>query len=764
MQSLSPARDLGEDRPRQIQRTRLPSAVDDRLYYAQVREDARLEIEALRPSLRDSLVIVSSGGCTALALLAAGAGRVSSVDCNRAQNHLVELKIAALVALEHLEALSFLGASAGRPDQRVSAYKAVRPHLTTAARAYWDRPTSGLAKGALNAGVTEKFIRTVLKGLRLFVVSGSSIARLLACRSPGEQQQVFTREWKTWRWRMFFRVLLNRAVFRRTYDPSFFANVENPGFPAHFQARAEHALTKLSIAENYFLQHMLMGRYTTALPAYLTAEGAQTVASAAGRLTLIDGGMTEYLRTLPDASVTGFGLSNICEWLTPPAIEELFGQVVRTAAPGARLCFRNFVGWTEVPMRWRSLVAEDRATGERLMMNDRSAVQRRFAVCTIQPHRKMTAPASFRRPTTVREARDIDNPALRAIAAACPMNGALTLCVTREPDFFALNRLEGQRWKVGVAEVEGEVVGCVMIVERQVYLHGQAARTFYAGDLKVHPHGRGAGVADALTRWGFHGFAEMGPPTTPTLLTVLDGNRAMERRTQGSGGVPRFRRFATVRAYSIPLLWSLARRGNPDIRVTAGRESDLVEMVNLWRAVAPERQFAPVLEVDALAHWLRNAPGLSISDYRVARTKDGRIVGFVAWWDQSVFKQTRIVRYSRQLNRVRKMIHTLARFRIISPLPAEGGSLRQRVALHLCVPAQRPDILKTLLRSGCAEMRAAGYTLATIGLDVRDPLCAALKGIWAPAVLINAYVSTTGGDYLGAPLEARPLYYDLALV
>ena len=51
-------------------RISLPGAIDDRLYFAQVREDPLLEIEALAPGADDSLVIVGSGGCTALSLLA----------------------------------------------------------------------------------------------------------------------------------------------------------------------------------------------------------------------------------------------------------------------------------------------------------------------------------------------------------------------------------------------------------------------------------------------------------------------------------------------------------------------------------------------------------------------------------------------------------------------------------------------------------------------------------------------------------------------
>jgi len=92
-----------------IARTTLPNAVRDRLFFAQVREDPRAEIAALAPSADETMAVVSSGGCTALSLLAAGAGRVVAVDLNRTQNHLVELKAAAC-RLGARDAIAFLGA------------------------------------------------------------------------------------------------------------------------------------------------------------------------------------------------------------------------------------------------------------------------------------------------------------------------------------------------------------------------------------------------------------------------------------------------------------------------------------------------------------------------------------------------------------------------------------------------------------------------------------------------------------------------------
>src|SRR3989441_8886252 len=101
---------------------------------------------------------------------------------------------------------------------------------------------------------------------------------------------------------------------------------------------------------------------------------------------------------------------------------------------------------------------------------------------------------------TPRPATSADNAGLLALAAACPMRGELTLCVRREPDFFALNRLQGDRWDVGVVDAgRAGVIGCVAIAERVAYVNGVAAPTADARDLQRHPafrrprHGTGKG-------------------------------------------------------------------------------------------------------------------------------------------------------------------------------------------------------------------------------------------------------------------------------
>ncbi len=370
---------------RPIERLTLDGASDGPLMFAQVREDPCVEMQALAPALAGTIVIVSSGGCTALSLLAAGARRVVGVDLSRTQNHLVELKCAAIRALDRQDAIAFLGGQPMAAVRRRRLYCVLSPLLTTPARTYWNARGDAIERGVLRAGKSERFIALVAAVVARAVVRAGGVPALLDANSVDAQREIFARSWDGWRWRALFALLLNRWTFSRAYHPSFFAHVENPSFARHFRQLAERALTELPARDNYFLHEMLTGHYPVreaqGIPPYLSARGAARAADAGSTLSLVDGSMTAYLRSCPPRSIDGFALSNIGEWLDQRDLDELFSQVVRTARPGARVIYRNFVGWTDIPERWRTVIVERPGYGERLIGRDRSLVQHRAVVC-----------------------------------------------------------------------------------------------------------------------------------------------------------------------------------------------------------------------------------------------------------------------------------------------------------------------------------------------------------------------------------------------
>jgi len=314
-----------------------------------------------------------------------------------------------------------------------------------------------------------------------------------------------------------------------------------------------------------------------------------------------------------------------------------------------------------------------------------------------------------------------------------------------------------------VAERDGEIVGCVAASARSAYVDGYVTSTGYAGDLKVHPVHRGGESADALTRFAADTLRGFGGNALLTLVTILEGNRAMERRTTGPRGLPRLTRFATLEVHAIPFLLPRAAwvRG---ITVEAARHEDLDEMGALWRTTAPRRQFAPDLDAERLAAFIDGAPGLRIEDYLVARRADGRIAGFVALWDQHHFKQLRVLGYSRRLSVARHALNTIAGATGMPRLPDVGSTLPSLTAIHLCVPHTAPEILRALLLHAHALHRSTDRLFFTLALDRRDPLRVALRGMFAQPTYVGAYATTPAGRWRGCRLDGFPLHFESALV
>ncbi len=360
-----------------------------------------------------------------------------------------------------------------------------------------------------------------------------------------------------------------------------------------------------------------------------------------------------------------------------------------------------------------------------------------------------------------RPAEATDNDALLALSDACPMHGAISLRIDRRPDFFAFAALEREWSTVEVVDGDDALAGCIAIASRAAWINGRQTPISYVGDLKVHPQHRQGRVADTLIRRSVEVSAELVGERGTVLCSTLSGNRAMERRAAGGPELPVLERIATVRAHALPLLWHPGvRQSRGPMRVVRATVSDAEEMSALWASVAPRRQLAPQLDAETIARWMA-APGLS---YRLARTRDGRLTGFLALWDQRAIKQLRVLRYSRSLARVRAMFNLAAPIVGAARLPVAGAPLRLMETLHLCVPSDQPSVLRTLALAAHRELRGTDLAFFTIALDARDPLTAALAGLWSQPTDVDIRLTSPTGRYAGRALDQRPVHYETALV
>jgi S-adenosylmethionine-diacylglycerol 3-amino-3-carboxypropyl transferase len=350
-----------------------------RILYGQVREDPEADREALQISPADRLLVVTSGGCTALTLLADGPQELAAVDLNPAQNHLLELKLAAVRELPLPECRVLMGARKGR--NRRALYQKVASSLSPEARAFWDGRQGLVDRGLLYAGTTEAMVRW-MRPLLFGLVHRTGIIRDLFRRKSLARQAEFYREtWSNLRWRALLGVAFNPLTFRLAYGKGFFARANARDFSRDWRWKVERAFAEVPAANNYFLSQTFWGRALPGeqgIPPYLRAGIFERVRENAARLRWQTADVVTHLSSAQPGSITKAALSNAFEWLPARRVEAAFAALARALAPGGRAVLRHLLGVTPVPpglpLREATALSDDLTRRERAFLYARVSV------------------------------------------------------------------------------------------------------------------------------------------------------------------------------------------------------------------------------------------------------------------------------------------------------------------------------------------------------------------------------------------------------
>ncbi|MFN8610950.1 MAG: DUF3419 family protein [Vulcanimicrobiota bacterium] len=269
--------------------------------FAVVREDPRLDLEVLNQlGPRPRVIMIASGGDTALRLARQPLGSLTLVDLNPAQLELVRLKW--LVAREpRSQALTLLGHAAGERSAHLSNW--------------------GLRDGRL--------------GPFQFLCE-------LGLDYCGRYEAVF-RDFQ--RHRDFQRSFALTTLVRLFGQ----AATRNPrrSFASHFEERSRLAGQRADAHLNPFLSQVVGGRFPQGVVwDWLSAEH--------WHLPLCEpnyrhGEMHEVLRTLPDDSADYVHLSNILDWLDPEQATAVLSQAARVLAPGGVVLLRQLNSSLNIP-------------------------------------------------------------------------------------------------------------------------------------------------------------------------------------------------------------------------------------------------------------------------------------------------------------------------------------------------------------------------------------------------------------------------------
>jgi S-adenosylmethionine-diacylglycerol 3-amino-3-carboxypropyl transferase len=350
--------------------------------YANCWEDPQLDRAAFGITHDDVVFSITSGGCNVLSFLLDDPRKVIALDVNPHQSELLELKMAAFRTLSHEDTLAFLGV---RPcPERLEIYREkLRPWLSPEAALFWNGHPKKVARGIIHGGRYERYMRL----LRRTVVAGFGkrrlIKRLFEAESQAARERLYREKWLGLWWTLLTGVMLSRRLNGLLFDRAFFAYLDRDfSFGRHFAARAETALVRLPMKENYFLSYILLGRFygDPFLPVYLRRENYETIRDRLDRVRIVTDGCEHFFDGLEDSSISKFNFSNIFEWMSPEAFEALLRQTVRVARDKAVLTYRNLLVFRERPAALSGTIRPERDLARALHETDLSFIYNNYVV------------------------------------------------------------------------------------------------------------------------------------------------------------------------------------------------------------------------------------------------------------------------------------------------------------------------------------------------------------------------------------------------
>jgi len=307
--------------------------------YGQCWEDADVLLRALDVRPGQTCLSIASAGDNTLAMLSRSPDRVIAIDRNPSQLACLELRVAAYRALSHSEVLELIGSVPSA--RRRTLYRRCRERLKPEALAFWDARPGAIDRGIGNAGRFEGYLASFRGRVLPLVHSRDRVAQLFDTRSRGERTGFHDRVWNSWRWRILFRLFFSRLVMSRLgRDPRCFAHVDG-GVAGRLLRRARHGVTELDPRKNPYLQWILTGRHTGALPYALRPEHFEAIRGGLDRLECHCQSLEDFLESYGGPPIDRYNLSDIFEYLSQDEYHRLLKRLVAAGRQGSRLVYWN---------------------------------------------------------------------------------------------------------------------------------------------------------------------------------------------------------------------------------------------------------------------------------------------------------------------------------------------------------------------------------------------------------------------------------------
>lgn len=328
----------------------------------------------------------------------------------------------------------------------------------------------------------------------------------------------------------------------------------------------------------------------------------------------------------------------------------------------------------------------------------------------------------------VRTAQPTDNAELCSLCEHA-MQGSIGIAMERNPNFFVGSNVQCENSEVFVVynDHNNEILGVFSIGTRRVWLDGKINNIRYFSDLRLKNGSQRAQSLFAMCNFiATSGFLE----GTLAQTVVFDENTGMNKvidllnRRALKHNIFQYYQHGSFVSHMVHVSSKPVRVKNK-YNIERANSKNINELQTFLEQEGPHHPFFPYFNFNELNNAYNC--GLQIENFYIAR-EQGNIVGIMAYWNQSEYKQTRIKSYARAIQIARPFVNVFARIFGGFSLPKVGETMNYASLHSILVKNDNSDVFAALTNAILSDLKQLPYQYLLCGLPNIHPFQDTLSG------------------------------------
>lgn len=318
-----------------------------------------------------------------------------------------------------------------------------------------------------------------------------------------------------------------------------------------------------------------------------------------------------------------------------------------------------------------------------------------------------------------------DDPALRETLAHNIMPGNISVSFRKEPSYFTACKVQGHTSQIIKCTTidDKNIIGIGARFTSNAYINGVEKRIGYLADLRIDKNHR----KNSVLAKGYAFLKSLHKADEVPLYTTMiwhDNDEAKQSLIGARAGLPTYRPMGKFLTPAIFLDLRKKPLKIQGVRFQKATQEDMANLFTFIRECHSKKQCAPAYHVEDLTNGrLKN---LKPEDFYIAM-KENEIVGTIAAWDQTGFRQTVIEGYSTKLTLLKPLYNLSTKILPLKPLQSKGSEIPYFYASMIAIKNNDVHIFRALLRHLYCKKNTQKWHYFICGLHENDPLAHVLK-------------------------------------